>query len=101
MRETRQGPSQDYLFSHQFPGGMNYRIGSETELLLQFFQRRRRAECVHADDAALRPDILRPGERGSLLHRHTCGNFGWKDLLAIALVLVLEDVPGGHADYAR
>src|SRR5213079_3049618 len=43
--------------------------GLEAELLLERFQRRRRAERAHADDAARAADVPLPPERGGLLDR--------------------------------
>ena len=48
----------------------------EAELFLEFFERRRGAEGVHTDDAALPAEVALPSQGGSLLHSDagfTCG----------------------------
>src|SRR4029077_11617904 len=52
------------------PGGSHDMFGREAELLLQFLQRRRRPERLHAQCLPACPDIPLPAEGGRQLHGH-------------------------------
>jgi hypothetical protein len=69
-------------------------LGLETEPALQFLKRRRRAESLHADDAAGGADIPIPAEHRALLDGDTRFDCGRQHLIAIRPRLLLEDVPG-------
>src|SRR6516225_8379320 len=76
-------------------------VGREAEFREQPFERSRGAECVHADDGPVTADIARPADRRCLLDSDARGDGVRQDLLAIGLVLLLEQLPGGHADDAH
>ena len=75
--------------------------GLEAELLLERFQRRRRAERAHADDAARAADVPLPPERGGLLDRDARRHAGRQHAVPILLGLALEDLPRRHRHHAR
>src|SRR5262245_26838901 len=76
-------------------------LGGEAELLLQLFQRRRRAERFHAETNAPRAHIPAPAKRARLLHGDAGGDSRRQHLIAILLRLLLEDLPRWHADHTR
>ena len=53
----------------QFHGARDDPLRLESELALQLLERRGGAEGLHADDAAVRPDIALPAQRRALLDR--------------------------------
>src|SRR5260370_27550297 len=55
------------LAPEQLGRGRHDAFGLEAELALQLLERRRGAEGLHADDAALGPDIAIPSEDRGLL----------------------------------
>ena len=75
--------------------------GVKPNFVKQVLERRRGAECVHADLGAGRADIAVPADHRAHLDRHARRDVGRKDTIAIRLVLLLEQLPGGHADDAR
>ena len=84
-----------------FLGDRHDMVRRKAEFCEQTLERRRGAERVHADDGAPPPHIACPAERRRLLHRDARRNRVRKHLLAIGLVLLLEQLPGWHADDAR
>src|SRR5262249_53985700 len=64
-------------------GRFNYVSRLEAELALQLLERRRRAEGVHADDAARRSDVALPAERGGLLDGDAGPHRGRQHVVAI------------------
>src|SRR5438874_4013030 len=79
----------------------DYALRLEAKLLLQFLQRRRSPEGMHANDAALPADIAFPAERGALLYRDSGRYRGRQHTVLIIWRLVLKDIPGWHRDDAR
>jgi hypothetical protein len=73
----------------------------ETEFALQFLERCRGAEGLHADDAAGGADIAVPAQHRSLLDGEACLHIGRQHIVPIGLRLLLENVPGRHRDNAR
>ena len=61
--------------------------GKKAELLLQFFQRRRCPERLHADALAVAAYITRPAESRRLFHRDARRDRIRQDLFAILRVL--------------
>src|SRR5580698_1487634 len=81
-----------------FFGGGGYSVRGEAEFLLQFFERSRRAEGMHADTAA---SIAVPAKYRRLLHRNPCLHARRKHRVLILVGLLLEQLPGRHTDDAR
>src|SRR5262249_32108413 len=57
----------------------------------ELLERGRRAECLHADDAARLAYITLPAESGGLLHRDARGNLGRQHARPVRLALILEN----------
>src|SRR4051812_14010410 len=72
----------------------------EPEFLLQFLQRRRGAEGLHADHMAAGPDVTLPSKRRALLNSDPCGYRGRQHRLTVLDGLSIEQLPGGQADNA-
>src|SRR5690242_15287461 len=77
-----------------------YVLGGEPELGLDVLEGRRLAEGGHPHDGTLPPHVTLPAERRALLDREARSDLGWEDLVAVLLVLLLEDLPAGQADDA-
>src|SRR4029077_20494260 len=75
-------------------------LGLETELALQFLERRRGAEGLHADDATGGTNIAGPTQHRPLLDGDARLHAGQQYLIPIRLRLLLENVPGWHRDDA-
>src|SRR5262249_56255290 len=75
-------------------------FGLETELAIQFLERRRGAKGFHADDTASRTDITLPAKHRSLLNSETRLHRGQQNVIPIGLRLLFENVPRRHRDYA-
>src|SRR5581483_545959 len=56
---------------------------------------------MHSDNDAVFANVLRPSESGSLLDGDPCFHVGRKHIFSVVLVLMLEEVPGWHADHPR
>ena len=56
---------------------------------------------MHADLGARQADIAVPPEGGGLLDRDAGGDVRRQDLVAVGLVLLLEELPRRHRDHAR
>jgi len=82
-RPARQLP----LLPHLLLGRGHHGVGGDAELLLQLLERRRRPERLHADRVPGGPHVLRPAERGRLLHRDEGRHRRRQYLLAVAGVL--------------
>src|ERR1700756_1539123 len=89
------------LTPEQLHGDRDDPLRLKAEFALQLLKRCRRAEGLHADNAAGGADISVPTEHRSLLDGDACRDMRRQDLLAIGLRLVLEDVPRGHRDDPR
>src|SRR5712692_4826434 len=87
--------------AEQFLRRRRHEVRLEAELSLEFFERCRRPERFHADNAARPANVSFPSESRCLLHRDTRRHLGWQDLILILLCLMLEDIPGRHRDHAR
>src|SRR5262245_41317159 len=81
-------------------GGYNL-VRFESELALQFFQRRRSSERVHADDLARCPDVSLPTECGRLLHGDACLDARRQHGVAILFWLLLKNLPRRHGHDPR
>ena len=73
----------------------------EAEFRQQILERRRGAEGVHADLGAGRAHIAVPADHRARLDRHARRDFRRQNAVAIGLILLLEQLPGRHADDAR
>ncbi len=73
--------------------------GEKPNLLWRAFKRGRGAEGVHADLGAGLAGVLLPAEGRGLLDVDPGVDVGRDHALLILLGLVLEEVPGGHADH--
>ena len=82
-------------------GGLDHLVWGEAELRHRVLERGRGAERVHSDRAALLADITVPTEGRRLLDRDARGHGRWQHLVAVGLVLAVEDFPAGQADHAR
>src|SRR5262249_60288059 len=74
-------------------------LGGEAELPLQFLERRRRAERLHADAVPSPADILRPAESGALFHRDARADRLRQHrltILGMVAAIVLEHLPCWH-----
>src|SRR5438093_1610004 len=69
----------------------------EAEFLLQYFQWSRRPKRLHADDGACETDIVCPPESRGLFNRYASRHRRRQHLVAIGLLLLLEQFPRGHA----
>src|SRR5437764_14056967 len=87
--------------AEQFPGSRCHVVRLEAELSLEFFERRRRPERFHADNAARPANVSLPAESRGLLHRDARRHLRWQDLILILLCLMLEDGPGRQRDNTR
>jgi len=76
-------------------------VRSKTEFHQQIFERRRAAKRVHANLGARLPHMSIPADHRPHFHRHAGTNLRRKDVLAVRLVLLLEELPRRHADDAR
>src|SRR4029434_1069496 len=74
---------------------LGHAIGREAVLLHHVLERRRRAEGVHADRRAVRPDIAIPAQRRRLLDRNTSGDLGRQDAVAVLLIWRVAQGEGG------
>src|SRR5215831_5188676 len=82
-------------------GGLDNTLRREPEFLLQDLQGRRRSEGRHADDGPASANVMGPTECRSLFDRYTGHHCRWQHVVAIPLVLLLEQLPGGHAHNPR
>src|ERR1700752_1384845 len=71
----------------------NHSIRLEAEFVLQLFQRRRSAKCLHADDTTGQADVPFPAECRCLLDGNPRRHLRGQHAIAILLTLTLEDVP--------
>ena len=81
--------------------GGEHLLRREAEFRHQILDRGRGAKGVHADLGAARADIAIPADHRALLDRHARRDVGRQHAVAIGLVLLLEQLPGRHADDAR
>ncbi len=89
-------------FGELLPGCRDDVFRKKAELFLQFFQRRRCPERLHADASAVAAYIPRPAESRRLFHRDARRDRIRQDLLAILRMIaavMLEDLPRWHAHY--
>ena len=89
------------LHAEQLLCGFGHLVGGEAELGLNVFQRRRGAEGVHPDLDAVRSNVAIPAQRRGLLDRDPRGDARRQDLVAVGLVLAVEELPAGQADHTR
>src|SRR3954451_662899 len=75
-------------------------VDGEAELGLDVAERRRLSKGTHTHDRALPTDVPLPAEGRSLLDRDPGGDLRRQHLVAVGLVLLLEDLPAGEADDA-
>src|SRR3982074_2048673 len=85
---------------HQAASVLDDVVRRESELGHHLRPRRRGAEVVQGDGCALLADPALPAEPGGRLDRQAGTHGGGEDLVAVALRLGREQVPGGHADDA-
>src|SRR4051794_2457240 len=90
---VRGGPLGDFA-SH-----LGDVVDGEAELGLDVRERRRLSKSTHTHDRALRTGIALPAESRALLDRHAGGDPRRQHLVAVGLVLLLEDLPAGKADH--
>src|SRR5881394_2630457 len=76
-------------------------VRAEAELVLQILERGRAAEGVHADPLSGRADVAIPAERRGLLDRDARRHARRQHLVAVGVVLAVEQLPAGQADDAR
>src|SRR5262249_50848860 len=103
LLESESGMIRSYRDAHRSPRFRDLVLrrrddvlGGKAELLLQFLERRRGAERLHADATTPLADILRPAEVGSLFYGDPRGDRFWQYLLAIFGVIatvMLEHLP--------
>ena len=74
--------------------------GRRPELGQEAFQGRGGTEGVHRDDRASAADIAFPAHRRSLLNGDASRDGVWQHLRPVARILLLEELPGRHADHA-
>src|SRR4030095_14026556 len=82
--------------AEQLTGPVGDVLGGEAELLQDHVAGGRGAAVVPGDDLAVLADPAAPAEAGGGLHRYPGADPGGQDLVAVALVLVLEQLPAGH-----
>src|SRR5262249_18385165 len=94
LLESESGMIRSYRDAHRSPRSRDLVLrrrddvrGGEAELLLQFLERRRGAERLHADAVPAPADILRPAEVGPLFHGDPRGDRFWQHLLVILGVI--------------
>src|SRR5262249_7624468 len=73
----------------------------ESEVPLEFFERRRGAERLHAEDQARVTGVSLPSEGRRLFYSDACLYAGRQHAVPVILCLVFEDLPGRHRDYPR
>src|SRR2546428_13079688 len=73
----------------------------EPELPLQFFERRRSAEGLHADDLTGGANVSFPTKGGGLLHGNARLHIRRENALTVILCLMIENLPGRHRYHAR
>src|SRR5216110_2525122 len=81
-------------------GGLDDVIGGESVFLEQVFRRRGPAECGHADNCAIEPDVTLPAKDRARFDRYARLHVRRENTLAVAFILPLEDFPAWHADNA-
>src|SRR6516162_8117585 len=86
--------------TEQFHSDRDNPLRLKAELALQLLERCRRAEGLHADNAARGTNISVPSQHRSLLDGDARVDAWRQHLITIGLRLVLEDVPRGHGDDA-
>src|SRR5262245_19749653 len=86
-------PAPISLAAEHLQGRRDDVLRLEAEVALQFLERGRRAEGLHADHPALVADIALPAHRRCLLDGKPRLHRRRQHLLAVGLRLVLEDVP--------
>src|SRR5271156_1264061 len=80
-------------------GGLGDLVGGEPELVHHVLQRRRAAEGVHTHHCTLGSYPPAPAEGRGLLHGHPGADGRWQDLVAVGLVLAVEELPAGEAPH--
>ena len=73
----------------------------KTEPLEQVLERSRRTETAHADPGTCLADVTIPADHRTHLDGDPGGNVGRENAIAVRLVLLLKQLPRGHADDAR
>src|SRR5215468_3274726 len=97
--DSHRSPRLCDLFQRRSDNG----LWGESEFFLEFFQRRRCAESLHAYRAASLTDVSRPSESGALFYRNAGGDYRRQHVLAILRMfatVIFEDLPRGHTDDA-
>src|SRR5262249_38712893 len=89
-------PLMFLLLAEQLPHRLGDALRLEAVFSQELLERRRGAECLHADDAARLAYITLPAESGGLLYRHARGDLGRQHARPIRLALILEDIPRWH-----
>ena len=68
----------------------------EAELPLEFLERGRGAECLHADDRARFAHVALPTQRRGLLDGDAGFDFAGQNAVSVFARLMIENIPGGH-----
>src|ERR1700741_607939 len=71
----------------------------ESEFLHELLQWRRGSEALDADIVSFGARVLRPSEIGGLLDRDARLDRRRKNPVPVALILIVKQLPAGHADY--
>src|SRR6516162_8315404 len=94
-------PSILLPFAEQLFDDLGDALRLEPVFSQQLLERCRRAECLHADDAARPADVAFPTEGRGLLHGDARVDVGRQHAVLVRLRLMLENVPGRHRNHAR
>src|SRR5262249_15071234 len=101
MRLTPGRRLSPFSIPQLFLCGRHNPVWLEAELSLEFLERCRGPEGLHATDTARRANVTLPSQGGALFHGDTGLHRGRQYTVPILLRLVLEDVPRGHRDHPR
>src|SRR5215469_10074793 len=91
----RPGWCRSPLTGQLVPGCLDDMGGLEAELRLDLLDRRRGAEGFHADDGSVGAGVPAPAEVGALLDSDPGVDLRRQHLVAVSLVLLLEQLPAG------
>src|SRR6266496_5082623 len=100
IRHLRSQHLRTSLLDFSF-GGRDHVLDRKAELLSQFLKGCGCSKSLHPDDLVVVRRVTLPSELRRLFNGDS-RRYGRRDnALSIRFVLVLEDFPGGHADYPR